>query len=90
MAQPIRNQVMVKAFEGDSVSQFGIIVPDSFKKDSNRVAIVAVGKGTKARPMNLKAGQIGYRVMDWGLPFEENGEKFYVMDADAILAVENN
>lgn len=38
--------------------------------------------------MKLKAGQIGYRVMDWGLPFEENGEKFYVMDADAIIAVE--
>jgi co-chaperonin GroES (HSP10) len=88
MAQPIRNQIMVKAFPPDEMSAGGIIVADSFKKDSNRVTIVAVGNGTKKRPMNLKAGQIGYRVMDWGLPFEENGEKFYVMDADAIIAVE--
>lgn len=90
MVTPIRNQIMVKAFEGDSISQQGIIVPDSYKKDSNRVTIVAVGNGTKKRPMHLKAGQIGYRVMNWGLAFEDGGEKFYVMDADAILAVENN
>jgi len=88
MAQPICNQIMVKCFPPDEMSAGGIIVADSFKKDSNRVTIVAVGKGTKKRPMTLKAGQIGYRVMDWGLPFEENGEKYYVMDAEAIIAVE--
>lgn len=88
MAQPIKNQVMVKCFPPDEMSLGGIYVPDSVKKDSNRVRIVATGMGTQKRPMNLKAGQIGYRVMNWGLEFEEKGEKYYVMDMDAILATE--
>lgn len=88
MATPIRNQILVKPFPAEEISAGGIVVPDSYKKDSNRVEIIAVGKGTAKRPMHLKAGQTGYRVMDWGFGFEENGEKYYVMDADAILATE--
>ena len=88
MAAPIKNQIMVKCFLPDEISLGGIFVPDSAKKDSNRITIVAIGKKTKKRPMKLKARQIDYRIMNWGLPFEENGEKFYVMDADAIIAVE--
>lgn len=88
MATPIRNQVLVKSFPPEEMSTGGIIIPDSVKKDSNRVRIVATGRGTQKRPMYLKAGQIGYRVMNWGLEFEEKGEKYYVMDMDAILATE--
>ena len=88
MAQPVRNQILVKSLPPDEKSRGGIIIPDSVKTDSNRVKIVAVGKGTKKRPMYLKVGQIGYRVMNWGFEFEEKGEKYFVMDADAILALE--
>jgi len=65
----------------------GIVVPESFRKESDKVQIVAVGNGTKNRPMKLKAGTIGYRVQMWGDPIEDNGELFYLMEDNAIIAL---
>lgn len=87
MVQPIRSNVLVKPFKGEEFSAGGIIVPDAFVKESDKVTIVAVGNGTKDRPMKLKAGQIAYRVQAWGDPIEDNGELFYLMDDKAILAL---
>lgn len=86
MIRPIRNQVLVRAFKDDEQTAGGIIVPESLRKDGSRVEIVAVGNGTADRPMFLKPGMIGFRVSDWGVPVEDNGETFYLMDDKAILA----
>lgn len=86
MIKPIRNQVLVKAFKEDEVSTGGIIVPESLRKYGCRVEIIEVGNGTKNRPMKLKKGQIGFRVKDWGVPVEDNGELYHLMDDSAILA----
>lgn len=86
--KPIRNYVLVKPFPPDEVSEGGIFVPESARQENNKVHIVSVGEGTPKRPMNLKAGQIGYRVKDWGTPVEINGEKHYLMDNSAIIAIE--
>lgn len=88
MVKPIRNQVLVRAFKEDEVSAMGIIVPDSYRKDGCKVEIIEVGSGTKRRPMKLKKGEIGFRVKDWGVPVEDNGELFYLMEDVAILATE--
>lgn len=87
MIQPIRNNVLVKPFQGDAMTKGGIVVPDSFRKESDKVMIVAVGNGTKNKPMKLKAGTIGYRVSMWGEPVEDNGELFYIMEDNAIIAL---
>lgn len=86
--KPIRNFVLVKPFPPDEVSEGGIFVPESARAENNKVHIVAVGEGTVKRPMNLKAGQVGYRVKDWGTPVEIEGEKHYLMDNSAIIAIE--
>jgi chaperonin GroES len=86
--QPIRNNVLVKPFAPSEISEGGIFVPLSARKESNRVEIVAVGSGTKARPMQFKPGQVAYRVDSWGTPVEINGETHYLMDDSAILATE--
>ena len=87
MVNPIRNNIVVKCFEGDNISLGGIIVADSFKIESNKVKVVAVGKGTKNKPMNLKVGDIGFRVQSWGEPIIDNGELFYIMDMSSIIAL---
>jgi len=86
--KPIRNFVLVKPFPPDEISEGGIFVPESARQESNKVHIVAVGDGTPARPMNLKAGQTGFRVKDWGTPVEIDGEAYYLMDNSAIIAIE--
>jgi len=87
MIQPILNQVLVKAFPADEKSSGGIIVPESFRGESDRVEIISVGSGTKNKPMYLKPGEIGYRVKGWGEPIEENGIRFYLMEQESIIAL---
>lgn len=86
--RPIRNFVLVKPFPADEISEGGILVPESARHESNKVHVIAVGNGTSSRPMNLKAGQVAYRVKDWGTPVEIEGEKHYLMDNSAIIAIE--
>ena len=88
MLKPIRSNVLVQCYPGNEVSEHGIIVPESHRGESNRVKIIAVGSGTKKKPMHLKPGQDGFRVKDWGEPVEENGELYYLMDSSAIIAVQ--
>lgn len=84
--QAVLNQVVVKPCESDNVSAGGIIIPDSFKKRSSKATIVSVGRGTKKRPMIWSKGQVVHHVKDHGTEIIENGEKFYLMDMDAIIA----
>lgn len=85
--RPILNQVFVRPFPPDDISAGGIIVPDSCKKTSNKVTIVATGNGSKARPMHLKAGDVGFRVKDWGTEVLLDGEKHFIMDMGDIIAL---
>jgi chaperonin GroES len=87
MIQPVGQNILVRAFEGDNISQGGIIVPDSCKKDSNKVEIVAVGKGSQKKPMNRKVGEIGYRVKDHGQEIWEGDNKYYLLDQSWIIAL---
>lgn len=86
--KPIRNNVLVKPFPPSEQSEGGIFVPLSVRKDNNRGTVIAVGNGTKGRPMQFKPGQVVYRVKDWGTPVEIHGEKHFLMDDSAILATE--
>lgn len=88
MIQPIRNNVVVRAFKGTNQTDSGLVIPDNCIKESDKVEIVAVGCGTAKRPMKRKVGEIGYRVHEWGTPFEYNGENFYLMDDNAIIALQ--
>lgn len=84
--QPILNNVLVKPYPPLEVSEGGIIVPENARQENNKVFIVAVGKGTKKKPMTLNPGESGFRVKSWGTEVIINGEKHYLMDQSAVLA----
>ena len=88
MIQPVLHNVVVKPFMGSEISEGGLFIPDSVRKPSNRVMIVAVGGGTPKRPMKLKPNTVGYRVKLWGEPVEIDGELHYIMNEAAIIATE--
>lgn len=85
---PVRTQILCKPFPSDEISEGGIIVPLSARKTSNKMKIIKVGKGTPKKPMKLKPGQTGFRVRDWGCPVVIEGDLHFLMDQDAILAIE--
>jgi chaperonin GroES len=88
MLKPIKNQILIKLFEGDDKSSGGIVVPESFRAESNKGEVVAVGKGTKDRPMQFKTGDVVYRVQGHGEPFDIEGKRHYMMDQNTILATD--
>lgn len=85
--KPIRNNVLVKPYPSENFSEGGIILPDSVKKISNKVKIISTGNGTIGKPMKLKPGDDGFRVKDWGMEVMIDGELHFLMDQDAILAL---
>jgi chaperonin GroES len=85
---PIRENVLVKPFQSEEITEGGIFVPEKCREISDKVLIVEVGSGTKAKPMHLKKGDIGYRVKGWGEEIEINGEKHYIMNQSAIIALQ--
>ena len=88
MIAPIKNKIVFKPFMMDEKSLGGIIVPGSYRGESDKGEIVAVGNGADKKPMQFSKGQIAHRVHLWGELYEEDGQKFYIMEQDAILATE--
>lgn len=86
MIQPIKDNVLVKPFLSDNVSDGGIIVPDSMKKPSNKVRVVAVGNGTKRLPMNWKEGDIAFRIKDCGDEVIVDGELYFIVKSNWLIA----
>ena len=86
MIKPIREKVLVKPFMTEGVSAGGIIVSDAHKIPSNKVEVIAVGNGTKQLPMNFNPGDIVFRIKDCGEPIEINGELYYIVNSNWLLA----
>ncbi len=86
--KPVGQNILVKPFLRDNVTDLGIIVPDSVKKESNKVSIIEVGNGSPKKPMKFSKGQIGFRVKDWGDEIIIEGEKHYLMHQDSIIALQ--
>jgi len=86
--KPVRNNILTKPFPPDEISEGGIFVPESARQESNKMRVIAVGNGTKERKMIFNPGDIVYRVKDWGTPVDIDGERYYLMDQNGIIAKE--
>ncbi len=86
--QPVRNIILTKPFPPDEVSEGGIFVPESARQENNKMRVIAVGNGTKERKMIFNPGDVVYRVKDWGTPVDIDGERYYLMDQNGIIAKE--
>jgi chaperonin GroES len=82
--QPIKKKILFKPFWGSNITEGGLLIPDSARKLSNKGVIVNVGEEVT----KVKAGDIGYRVKDWGEEFIIDGEQHFLMEQDAILALD--
>lgn len=85
---PIRNQVLVKPYPSEEKTLSGIYVPENAREVNNKVLVIAAGNGLPNKPMQFKAGQTAYRTKGWGVEIELNGEQHFLMDAQALLALE--
>jgi chaperonin GroES len=86
--KPVGQYLLVKPFQRDNITEGGLYVPDTVKKDSNKVLIVEVGNGSVKKPMKYNKGQVGFRVKDWGDEILIDGEKHFLMHQDSIIALQ--
>lgn len=86
--QPIGENVLVKPFFISGQTEGGLFIPESLERPSNKGIVVAVGNGTKKNKMKFTPDQICYRMKDYGLELEINGEKHFLMNQDALIATE--
>ena len=86
--KPIGQNILIKPFLGDEISEGGIFVPLSARKPSNKGVVMAVGNGSSQKPMQFKEGDKVFRVKGWGQEILVNDELHYLMTQDSILAIE--
>ncbi len=89
---PMGDRVLVKPIPQDTVTSFGIIIPDTAKEKPEHGVVVAVGRGKRGDdnelvPVDVK---IGDKVLFSKYGYDEvkvNGTEYYLVREDNILAV---
>lgn len=89
MITPIKDQVLAKPYPSDEISEGGIIVSEAHRAVSNKMQIIAVGKGTKKEPMQFKKGDTAFRVKDHGEEILIDGEKHFLIKQSHLIAKMN-
>ena len=85
--QPLADRVLIKAAAAEEKTVGGIIIPDSAKEKPLRGEVLAVGNGTQAEEMVLKAGDQVLYGKYAGTELERDGEKFLIMRQSDVLAI---
>lgn len=86
MIRPIRDYIIAKPFPSDEQSEGGIFVSEAHRPISNKMEVIAVGNGTRKHPMRFVPGDIVFRVKDDGNLIEWEGEKYFILKAQHLLA----
>jgi chaperonin GroES len=90
MIQPIRDKILVERAAANSITHGGIVIPEAFKETSAKGKIVAVGRGTKDRPMRLPIGATCWFVKTAGDEIIENGITYLLMPDREVLGYLEN
>jgi len=85
--QPLEDKVFVEASPAEEITPGGIIIPDTAKEKPQKGVVVAVGKGTKDKPMTVKVGDkvIYGKYAGTEIPIE--GNHYLVMKESDIYAI---
>ncbi len=89
MIQPILDNVLVKPYPSDEVSEGGIFVSEAHRAVSNKMEVIAVGKGTKKTPMSFIPGDTVFRVKDGGDEIIIAGERYFLLKSGWLIAKMN-
>lgn len=84
----LANQVLFLPHPSDEYTESGFYVPETAREINNKGTIVLAGGGTSKKPMRLTVGMTVYRTKDWGVPLSIDGQLHFLMDEQAIIAIE--
>jgi chaperonin GroES len=86
--QPLRNELYVKPFAAQAITEGGLAIPESAKKRPAKALVLQIGRGTLQHPMNVQQGDIVFHVQGAGTLFNnEQGEDIWLIKSTDCLAV---
>ena len=88
---PIRDYVLVKPCEPDTMTEGGLYIPQYAMDRSSKAVVVAVGNGTAKIEMEAKKGDMIFHIKGAGEEFIIDGEShFLIRHMDILSYVSNN
>jgi len=85
--KPLADRVLVEPKAAETKTASGIFIPDTAKEKPQEGTVVAVGKGKKDEPMELKAGDKVLYGKYSGTEISVDGKDYLMMRQSDILAV---
>lgn len=90
--RPLGSKVLVKQSEADSITQGGIVLPESAKEKPKRGEVLAVGRGRmlesgERAPLQVQNGNRVIFNSYAGTEITVDNEEFMIMDESDILAI---
>lgn len=89
--KPIRDYVLVKPCEPDTMTEGGLFIPINAMERSSKAVVVEVGNGTSKVQMEAKKGDMIFHIKGAGEEIIVNGESHYLIrHMDILSYVSNN
>jgi len=89
--KPIRDYVLVKPCEPDTMTEGGLYIPQYAMARSSKAVVIAVGNGTAKVEMEAKKGDMIFHIKGAGEEFIIDGEShFLIRHMDILSYVSNN
>ena len=91
---PIRDRIVVRLLEAETVTRSGIVIPDAAAEKPNQGEVLAAGAGRVAEdgtlvPMAIKAGDRVLFSKFTGQTVKINNEEFHILKEDDVMAIIN-
>jgi chaperonin GroES len=85
--KPNEDRILVEAMEAGNKTTSGIYIPDSAKEKPQSGKVIAVGEGSKDKPVTVKKGdQIVYGKYS-GTEITIDGKEYLIMRSTDVLGV---
>ena len=93
--RPMSDRVLVKPIPQDTVTSFGIIIPDTAKEKPEHGIVVAVGPGRRSEQgAHMPVGvSVGDKILFSKYGYDEvkvDGVEYYLLREESILAILDN
>ena len=81
--EAMQSNIIIKPCEAESISEGGIVIPDSVKERPNKGWVVSLGEDLKEKP--IKVGTLVYHVKGAGVEIEHNKVPHFIMRYSDLL-----
>ena len=85
--KPLADRVLVEPAAAETKTSSGIIIPDSAKEKPQNGTVVAIGTGTKEKPITVAVGDSVLYGKYSGTELQHGGKDYLIMKESDILAI---